>query len=79
MQGVTFFTIPDLLADPNKHKRWIHLCGRADLTTKSTHDPSKARWQRFICSKHFVGGNGPTEQNPDPLPANYTKEQVCNK
>ena len=43
MQGVTFSTFPDLLADPKKHKRWIHLCGRADLTTKSTHDPSKAR------------------------------------
>jgi hypothetical protein len=33
------------------------------------------RWT-YICSKHFVGGQGPTEQHPDPIPATYTPFQV---
>ena len=27
------------------------------------------RKETYICSKHFVGGNGPTDAHPDPLPA----------
>ena len=30
----------------------------------------------YICSKHFVGGNGPTPDHPDPIPAEYTPSQV---
>ena len=76
MQGVFFLRIPDPLVDLEKYNRWVHLCGRPDFTVKSKADFSKARWRRFICSKHFVGGSGPTEMNPDPIPAHYTKEQV---
>mgnify|MGYP001545778337 CR=1 FL=1 len=30
----------------------------------------------FICSKHFVGGKGPTELHPDPIPATATMAEV---
>ena len=30
----------------------------------------------YICSIHFVGGNGPTNQYPDPIPAVASKEKV---
>lgn len=29
-----------------------------------------------MCSKHFVGGNGPSKDNPDPLPASATDFEV---
>ena len=30
----------------------------------------------YICSLHFVGGNGPTKENPDPVSAVASKEKV---
>ena len=53
-----------------KCKRWISACGREDFTV----DRIK-KWT-YICSKHFVGGKGPTEEHPDPIPATYTPLQV---
>ncbi|XP_066919410.1 uncharacterized protein [Clytia hemisphaerica] len=56
-----------------KAKRWIHACGRKGFTisniTKST----------YICSKHFIGGNGPTEENPDPIKATLSEAEVEKK
>ena len=49
-----------------KAKRWVHACGRTKFTlnniTKDT----------FICSLHFVGGKGPTDDNPHPINATLT-------
>lgn len=30
----------------------------------------------YICSKHFVGGRGPTDSDPDPVPATTTPSDV---
>ena len=30
----------------------------------------------FVCSLHFVGGNGPTKVDPDPISAVASKERV---
>ena len=30
----------------------------------------------YICSVHFVGGNGPTDDYPDPIPGGYDYELV---
>ena len=31
----------------------------------------------YICSLRFVGGNGPTEEDPDAISAVVSKERVC--
>ena len=51
-----------------RRQRWITACHRADLfvCTKDS----------YICSIHFVGGNGPTNQYPDPISAVASKEKV---
>ena len=47
-----------------KVKRWLHACGRKDFSRIS--DIKK---NAYICSLHFVGENGPTDENPDPIKA----------
>ncbi|XP_048590544.1 uncharacterized protein LOC116602246 [Nematostella vectensis] len=51
-----------------KCKRWIHACGRKSFTL------SHIKKYTYICSLHFVGGNGPTVINPDPIFATSSKE-----
>ena len=53
-----------------KCQRWIRACGRELFTVEKV-----TRWT-YICSKHFVGGQGPTDLHPDPIPATYTPFQV---
>ena len=54
-----------------KSKRWARACGRGDGFTEL----NVTRFT-YICTLHFVGGAGPTSEHPDPIPANYTAEQV---
>ncbi len=62
MQGVFFIRFPKPKVDIDKSARWILACGREDVTfDRLTKDA-------YICSKHFVGGQGPTDDFPDPLP-----------
>ena len=67
MKGVTFIRFPNPWRDQDKCKRWVHACRRQGFTEKNVTKDT------YICSKHFVGGNGPTLENPDPIPE--TKEQ----
>ena len=59
---------PKPKVDLEKCKRWVQNCGRKyftiDNVTKDT----------YICSLHFVGGNGPTDEHPDPIKCG---SQVC--
>ena len=53
-----------------KAKHWMHACGRKDFSklqqiTKDT----------YICSLHFINGNGPTADNPDPILASLTEKE----
>ena len=68
MNGVVFFRFPVQLKDPEKYSQWLQLCGRADLAEKlaTNSQSSVARWPRWTCSKHFVGGK-PTDVDPHPL------------
>ena len=43
--------------------KWIKACSTENLTT-----PEQITRSKRICSLHFVGGNGPTEAFPDPVP-----------
>ena len=47
--------------EPEKCKRWIQMCGRKYFTI---HDVKK---DTYICSLHFIGGKGPTDEHPDPV------------
>lgn len=63
MKGVFFLPFPKPKKDLEKCKKWVHACRRAAFTTNSVTKDT------YICSKHFVGGNGPTPENPHPIPA----------
>jgi len=67
MEGITFIPFPKPKTQLQKCERWVRLCGRKYFTVSSI------RKDTYICSKHFVGGNGPTEEYPDPLPAVSTE------
>ena len=67
MKGVFWIPFPK----PKRNfERWIRASGRELFTVEKV-----SRWT-YICFKHFVGGQGPTEQHPDPIPATYTPFQV---
>ena len=65
MQGVFFIPFPKPKTQLEKCRKWISLCGRPhkdfNIDTISGYV--------YICSKHFVGGAGPTDLYPDPIPA----------
>ena len=46
-------------------KAWIHACRHP----KDQLNLSKLSYYYFICSLYFVGENGPTSKNPDPVAA----------
>ena len=56
---------PHPVKNLEKCKRWVQNCSRKYFSvaniTKDT----------YICSLHFVGGHGPTEEHPDPIKPNY--------
>ena len=44
-----------------KAKKWVHSCGRKRFTI------DKISKDTYSCLLSFVGGNGPTEEDPDPI------------
>ncbi|CAG2215636.1 unnamed protein product [Mytilus edulis] len=62
-KDVHFIPFPKPLRNRVKCERWIRACGRPDLNVE------KVTKYSYICSLHFVRGNGPTEKYPDPIPA----------
>ncbi|XP_046582572.1 uncharacterized protein LOC124289945 [Haliotis rubra] len=70
MAGVHFILFPKFHKEPEKCARWVRACSRDGFTT------DKVNKYTYLCSKHFVGGNGPSFEHPDPIPATYTSDQV---
>jgi len=70
MVGVSWIPFPKPHLQADKCARWIKACGRSDFK-----ECNVKKWT-YICSKHFVGGNGPTAIHPDPVPAAYDSRQV---
>lgn len=70
MMGVTWMPFPKPHLQFDKCMNWIRACGRDDFQKDNV-----KKWT-YICSKHFVGENGPTEKHPDPIPAAYNARQV---
>jgi len=63
---VKFFHFFGAVGQNERRQMWIkaYHCGDLFVCTKDS----------YICSLHFVGGNGPT--NPDPISAVASKERV---
>ena len=61
--GMTQWEVKGQKDRTEKSKRWINLCSRDNFTIKNINRHT------YICSLHFIGGNGPTEENPDPIKA----------
>ena len=62
-------------AKTDKAKRWLHACdrkGQFDRVEQITKDTC-------ICSLHFVGGKGPTDNNPDPYPARLSETEIAKR
>lgn len=73
MEGVFFIPFPKPLTRRQTCEKWIKACGRPD----DDFNCNKIKRSTYICSKHFVGGKGPTKKNPDPIPVLlHTDEQV---
>ena len=65
---VKFYHFPSFKNEKMRREAWIRACCRADSFVCTKHS--------YICGFHFVGGNGPTDQNPDPVPATASREKV---
>ena len=65
---VDFFHFPGPKRNAEKHMQQIQACHHGDsfMCGKDS----------YICSIHFVGGNIPTKENPDPISATTSKELV---
>jgi hypothetical protein len=65
---IFFLHFPGAKYHSAKRERWIRACHRGDgfVCTKDS----------YICSLHFVGQNGPTEEHPDPVSALTSTENV---
>ncbi|XP_045161347.2 uncharacterized protein LOC123526320 [Mercenaria mercenaria] len=70
MRDVFFIRFPKPGKDFEKCQRWVKACCRVGF------DETWVKKDTYICSLHFVGGNGPTDLHPDPIPANATKYDV---
>ena len=56
--------------DPAKCRRWLIACKRVNF------DETNIKPHTYICSKHFIGENGPTALNPDPVSATQSKVKL---
>ena len=70
MQGVFFVPFPKCKTCPDKCQRWSRACCREGF------DVASISRNTYMCSKHFVGGNGPTKDHPDPLPGTATSDKA---
>ena len=73
MKDVFFIPFPKPTTKREICERWIKACGRP----LNDFNVQKIKRCTYICSKHFIGGKGPTAEYPDPIPALlHTDEQV---
>ena len=64
-EPIKFVHFPGKVRSAAKAQRWIHACRRptSQLSLK------KLSYHQYVCSLHFIGENGPSDESPDPLPA----------
>ncbi|OWF41636.1 hypothetical protein KP79_PYT25042 [Mizuhopecten yessoensis] len=65
LDGGRFILFPKPKTNLDKCKRWIKACGRPHKQLNI----EQINKHKAVCSKHFVGENGPTASYPDPIQA----------
>lgn len=70
MKDVKFFPIPKPLRNLTRCQAWLNAINNDTITV------STVKYYHYVCSLHFLGGNGPTEECPDPLRNYVYKEEV---
>jgi hypothetical protein len=67
-ENIVFYHFPGPERQKDRRERWINACDREDIfvCTKDS----------YICSLHFIGENGQTKENPDPISVITSKEKV---
>ena len=63
--GVRFLPFPKPKTQLETCQRWIKMLAKP----QKEFNIHKINQYTYICSKHFVGGDGPTQEYPDPIPA----------
>lgn len=61
-KGVELFRFPNPFENLSKCQRWVKACGLPRFSY------AQVTSETCICGEHFVGGNGPTKKDPDPIP-----------
>ena len=61
MEGVWFIPFPKPDTQLEKCMIWVSACGRENFTVEDVNKHT------YICSLHFVGGNGPSNEHPHPI------------
>ena len=61
MEGVWFIPFPKPDTQLEKCIIWVSACGRENFTVEDVNKHT------YICSLHFVGGNGPSNEHPHPI------------
>ena len=57
----------------DKCRKWVDACGRKDFTVDNV------KKDTYMCSIHFIGNHGPTEQYPNPILATWTGNDLNRK
>ncbi len=65
---VTFHHFPSVTKFKERREAWIRACCRADTFVCSK--------DSYVCSLHFVGKKGPTEECLVPFPATASRDKV---
>ena len=66
---INFHLFPSEKKFKERRELWIRSCNRADDFKCTKHS--------YIFSLHFVGENGPTDIDPNPVQARASREKVC--
>ncbi|KAL3861755.1 hypothetical protein ACJMK2_007778 [Sinanodonta woodiana] len=75
LEGGCFIRFPTPKRDLEKVKRWIKACGRPHKQLNI----ARINQHKAVCSKHFVGVNGPSENYPDPIQADGLRTMPVRK
>ena len=65
---VKFHCFPSEKKQKIRRQAWIRACCRGDGFV--------CKKDSYICGIHFIGGHGPTDDNPNPIPATASTEKV---
>ena len=66
--SVGFHSFPKAKKYKERREMWIRACHRGDSFV--------CRKDSYICGFHFIGKDGPTKENPNPIPATANTDEV---